>query len=85
MTDKESKNKEVKEQVIELGNEKITVFGGTLTINAEMTEFGICELSGTEVKVRTKIVDNVETQICEVDGKQYKTCEEGCPIWNKQK
>lgn len=69
------------EQVIQLANETISVIGGTLNINATETTIGHCQGSKQEVKQIHKIVNNVESVECEVDGKLYKACEDGCPIW----
>jgi hypothetical protein len=61
---------------------EMDVAGGTLKINVEYSEIGNCSRYWQqEVKVVHKIVDNTSSMECDVEGKRYKTCEEGCPIW----
>lgn len=74
---------EVIAQIVDIGQGKeMLVFGGSININAESSEIGNCSRYGQqEVKLIHKIVNNVESVVCEVEGKQYRTCEEGCPVW----
>lgn len=74
---------EVIAQIVDIGQGKeMLVFGGTININAEHKEITNCPKYGQqETKLVHKIVNNVESVVCEVEEKQYRTCEEGCPIW----
>lgn len=74
---------EILNQVVDIGNGKEMLFiGGTVKINATETEMGECSrYKDQEVKLVHKIVNNVSSMECEVEGKQYRTCEEGCPVW----
>lgn len=73
------------EQIIETGNELISVIGGTLNVNAEMKKKGTCSrFKDQEVMLVHKIVNNVLSMVCEVEGKRYISCEEGCPIYVKR-
>lgn len=76
---------EILNQVVDVGNgQEMLFFGGTIKINATEIETGNCpKYPGHEVEFVHKILNNVPSDMCEVEGKQYKTCEEGCPIWKQ--